>query len=99
MVRKQGGLITTFTSGENVVDRCIAKVKEVEPDSLADKLLHITIKTPKAYARFKMDGFDFTTDGNGNFASIAIAGVTTPEIRDIRFEEDMTENCVICFIY
>ena len=99
MVRKQGGLITTFKAGENVVDRCIEKVREVEPDSLADKLLHITIKTPKAYVRFKMDGFDFTTDGNGNFASIAIAGVTTPEIHEVKFNEDMTDDVVICFIY
>lgn len=99
MVRKQGGLISTFKAGENVVDRCIEKIREVDPTSLADKLLHITIKTQKAYSRFTMEGFDFTTDGNGNFASIAIAGVTTPEIRDVRFNDDVTDNCVICFIY
>lgn len=97
MVRKQGGLITGFQANENVVDKCLEKVREIDPTSLADKLLHITIKTD-AYTKFKMDGFDYTTDGNGNFSSIAIAGMTTPEIYDLRFQTDVTD-CVICFIY
>lgn len=98
MVRKQGGMVgQTFNENENVVDRCIAEIKNVDPTSLADKLLHITLKT-KPYAKFKMNGFTFTTDGNGNFSSIAIAGMTTPEIVDLRFLETVT-NCVICFIY
>ena len=43
MVRKQGGLLdVSFAANENVVDRCLAKVKEVEPKSLADKLYHVT---------------------------------------------------------
>lgn len=98
MVRKQGGLVgQTFSANENVVDRCIAEIRRVDPNSLADKLLHITIKA-KAYARFTMNGYNFITDGNGNFSSIAIADMTTPEIFDVRFLESVT-NCVICFIY
>lgn len=97
MVRKQGGMITNFRHYENVVDRCIEKIKEVDPTSLADKIYHITIKT-EAYAMFKMDGFDFMTDGNGNFSSVAIAGMTTPEIHNLYFLDDI-ENCVVCFIY
>lgn len=98
MVRKQGGLVgQTFSANENVVDRCIAEIKKVDPTSLADKLLHITLKTTP-YAQFKMNGFNFIADGNGNFSSIAIAGMTTPEIFDLRFVETVT-NCVVCFIY
>lgn len=97
MVRKQGGLITGIQADENVVEKCLAEVRRVEPDSLADKLFHITIKGD-AYAKFTMNGFTYTTDGNGNFASIAIAGQTTPEITDLRFENNMN-TCVLCFIY
>ena len=73
MVRKQGGLITGIQANENVVEKCLAEVRRVEPDSLADKLFHITIKAD-AYKKFTMNGFTYTTDGNGNFASIAKAG-------------------------
>ena len=97
MVRKQGGLITSVTAGENVVEKCLAKVREVEPDSLADKLLHITIKAD-AYMKFKMDGFDYTTDGNGNFSSLCVAVMKTPEIYEIVFQKDISE-CVLCFVY
>jgi hypothetical protein len=98
MVRKQGGLINSFAANENVVARCLNKIKEVEPTSLADRLFHITLKTEEAYTRFTMDGFEYTTDVNGNFSSIAIAGATTPEIYDLRFTKAV-ENCVVCFIY
>lgn len=97
MVRKQGGLITDIQANENVVDKCLAEVRRVEPTSLADKLFHITIKAD-AYKKFTMNGFTFTTDGNGNFSSIAIGGSTTPEILDLRFESAIDE-CVLCFIY
>ena len=97
MVRKQGGLITGIQANENVVDKCLAEIHRIEPTSLADKLFHITIKTD-AYKRFTMNGFTYTTDGNGNFTSIAIASRTTPEITDLRFESDLDE-CVLCFIY
>ena len=97
MVRKQGGLITGIHANENVVEKCLAEVRRVEPDSLADKLFHITIKAD-AYAKFTMNGFTYTTDGNGNFSSIAIASSTTPEITDLRFESNIDE-CVLCFIY
>ena len=97
MVRKQGGLITEIKAHENVVDKCLSEVKKIDPDSLADKLFHITIKAD-AYSIFTMNGFTYTTDGNGNFSSIAIAGNTTPEITDLRFENDLDE-CVLCFIY
>lgn len=97
MVRKQGGLITGIQANENVVEKCLAEVRRVEPNSLADKLFHITIKAD-AYKKFTMNGFTYTTDGNGNFASIAIAGHTTPEITDLRFESNIDE-CVLCFIY
>ena len=54
MVRKQGGLIhQNFAANENVVDRCLAQVKKVEPTSRADKLYHITMKTA-AYTEFLM---------------------------------------------
>ena len=56
MVRKQGGLIhQNFAANENVVDRCLAQIKKVEPSSRADKLYHITMKTA-AYTEFFMDG-------------------------------------------
>ena len=74
MVRKQGGLIhQNFAANENVVERCLAQIKKVEPNSRADKLYHITIKTA-AYTEFLMDGFEYTTDGLGNFSSIALGG-------------------------
>lgn len=97
MVRKQGGLITGIQANENVVEKCLAEVRRVEPTSLADKLFHITIKA-NAYQKFTMNGFTYTTDGNGNFTSIAIAENTTPEILDLRFESNIDE-CVLCFIY
>lgn len=97
MVRKQGGLICSCAAGENVVEKCLARVKEVEPDSLADKLFHITIKTD-AYVRFYMDGYEFTTDGYGNFSSLCVAVMTTPEIKELVFQQDVTE-CVLCFVY
>lgn len=98
MVRKQGGLLdVSFAPDENVVDRCLEKVREVHPESLADKLYHVTIKT-EAYTKFTMDGFDYTTDGAGNFSSIALGGTNTAEIRDLRFKEPVTK-CVVCFIY
>lgn len=97
MVRKQGGLICSCKAGENLVDKCIARIKEVEPNSLADKLLHITMKTD-AYTKFYMDGYEFTTDGNGNFASLCVAVMTTPEIREIILQKDVSE-CVLCFVY
>ena len=59
MVRKQGGLIhQNFAANENVVDRCLAQIKKVEPSSRADKLYHITMKTA-AYTEFLMDGFEY----------------------------------------
>lgn len=97
MVRKQGGLITDVWANENVVEKCLAEVRRVDPDSLADKLLHITIKTD-AYTRFFMDGFEYTTDGNGNFSSLCVACMTTPEIHEVVFQEDVSE-CVLCFVY
>ena len=97
MVRKQDGLIGDVKAGENVVEKCLARVKEVEPDSLADKILHITIKAD-AYLRFYMDGFEYTTDGNGNFSSLCVAVMKTPEIREIIFQRDVPE-CVLCFVY
>ena len=97
MVRKQGGLITGIQANENIVEKCLDEVHRVDHDSLADKLFHITIKAD-AYAKFTMNGFTYTTDGNGNFSSIAIAGQTTPEITDLRFESNINE-CVLCFIY
>ena len=97
MVRKQGGLITGIQANENVVDKCLAEIRKVEPTSLADRLYHITIKAD-AYKKFTMNGFTFTTDGNGNFSSIAIGVNTTPEIFDLRFESEIDE-CVLCFIY
>lgn len=51
MVRKQGGLITGIQANENVVEKCLAEVRRIEPDSLADKLFHITIKAD-AYKKF-----------------------------------------------
>lgn len=97
MVRKQGGLIGSIKAGENVVEKCLAKIKEVEPASLADKLFHITIKAD-AYAKFYMDGFEYTTDGNGNFASLCVSVMKTPEIREIIFQRDI-DDCVLCFVY
>ena len=56
MVRKQGGLLdVSFAANENVVDRCLAKVKEVEPKSLADKLYHVTIKAEAIQSLLWMD--------------------------------------------
>ena len=98
MVRKQGGMIETFRANENVVERCIAKIREVDPDSMADKILQIILKTD-AYAKFEMDGFDYITDGNGNFSSVAFSGTTTPEIRDLRFPSGTGRDCVVRFIY
>lgn len=98
MVRKQGGLIhANFAANENVVDRCLEQIKIVEPDSLADKLYHITIKAA-AYAEFIMDGFEYTTDGLGNFSSIALGGTNTAEIHEVKFKQPASD-CVICFIY
>ncbi len=98
MVRKQGGLLNvTFLANENVVERCIAKIREVEPASLADKLYHITIKTTP-YTEFFMDGFEFTTDELGNFSSTAFGGTNTAEIRDVHFKKP-TSKCVVCFVY
>lgn len=98
MVRKQGGLLNvSFLANENVVERCLEKVKEVDPRSRADKLYHITIKAD-AYAEFVMDGFEYTTDGLGNFSSIALGGTNTAEIYDVRFKKPVSK-CVICFIY
>ena len=85
MVRKQGGLLhANFAANENVVERCLAEVKKVEPSSLADKLYHITI--------------EFTTDGLGNFSSIALGGTNTAEIREVKFKTPVND-CIICFIY
>lgn len=97
-VRKQGGLIETFKANVNVIDRCVAKIKEVEPNSLADKILQITLKTDP-YLKFEMDGYDYITDGNGNFSSVAFAGTTTPEIRDLRFPSDTGKDIVVRFLY
>lgn len=98
MVRKQGGLLNvSFLANENVVERCLEKVKEVDPHSRADKLYHITIKTD-AYTEFIMDGFEYTTDGLGNFSSIALGGTNTAEIYDVHFKKPVNK-CVICFIY
>lgn len=98
MVRKQGGLIETFKANVNVIDRCIERIREVEPNSLADKILQVTIKAD-AYTKFEMDGYDYITDGNGNFSSVAFAGTTTPEIRDLRFPSDTGRDIVVRFIY
>lgn len=97
MVRKQGGLIVPCSAGENVVEKCLKRIKEVEPDSLADKLLHITIKTDP-YKKFMMDGFEFTTDGLGNFSSLCIPNMVTPEIKSLYFKDDL-EEVVLCFVY
>ena len=97
MVRKQGGLIASCRAGENVIEKCLTEIKRVEPDSLADKLFHITIKT-EAYAKFYMDGFEYTTDGYGNFTSLCVSVMTTPEIRELKFQKDVSE-CVLCFVY
>lgn len=98
MVRKQGGLLNvSFAANENVVEKCLAKVKEVDPKSRADKLYHITIKAA-AYTEFIMDGFEYTTDGAGNFSSPAFGGTNTVEIFDVRFKVPVNK-CVICFIY
>lgn len=98
MVRKQGGLLNvSFLANENVVEKCLAKIREVEPTSQADKLYHITIKTA-AYTEFIMDGYEYTTDGAGNFSSIALGSTNTAEIRDVRFKKP-TGKCVVCFIY
>ena len=87
MVRKQGGLLhANFAANENVVERCLAEVKKVEPSSLADKLYHITIKTA-AYTEFLMDGFEFT-----------LGGTNTAEIREVKFKTSVND-CIICFIY
>lgn len=98
MVRKQGGLVNvSFLANENVVDKCLAKVREVDPKSRADKLYHITIKA-EAYTEFTMDGFDYITDGLGNFSSMALGGTNTVEIRNVRFKKPASK-CVICFAY
>ena len=98
MVRKQGGLLNaSFLANENVVEKCIEKIKEVEPDSLADKLYHITLKTTP-YTEFWMDGFEFTTDEMGNFSSTAFGGTNTAEIRNVRFKKPINK-CVVCFVY
>lgn len=98
MVRKQGGLIhQNFAANENVVDRCLAQIKKVEPSSRADKLYHITMKTA-AYTEFFMDGFEYTTDGLGNFSSIALGGTNTAEIKEVKFKKPVSD-CIICFIY
>ena len=97
MVRKQGGMIASCKAGENVVEKCLAEIKRIDPTSLADKLFHITIKT-EAYARFYMDGFEYTTDGYGNFTSLCVSVMTTPEIRELKFQKDISE-CVLCFVY
>ena len=75
----------------------MAEVKKVEPSSLADKLYHITIKAA-AYTEFFMDGFEYTTDGLGNFSSIALGGTNTAEIRNVKFKKPVND-CIICFIY
>lgn len=98
MVRKQGGLVNvSFLANENVVDKCLAKVREVDPKSRADKLYHITIKA-EAYTEFTMDGFDYITDGLGNFSSMALGCTNTVEIRNVRFKKPASK-CVICFAY
>ncbi len=97
MVRKQGGVITKFKANENVIERCIKEIRYADPNSKADKLLHITIKT-EAYKKFIMDGFNYMTDGNGNFSSIIMPGVTTPEIRELHFLDDVAQ-CIVCFVY
>lgn len=96
MIRKQGGLIDSFSANENVVDKCLEKIREVEPDSLADKLLHITIKSDPE-VKFTMDGFEFVTDSNGNFSTPLLDNMKTVEIREIKFEEDT--DAVLCFLY
>lgn len=98
MVRKMGCVIGTFTKEENVVNRCIQEIRKCDPTSLADKVFHITIKA-SAYAKFVMDGFTFTTDGNGNFATLVIEGSTTPEVHELYFLNDQPDECVICFVY
>lgn len=98
MVRKQGGLCNvSFAANENIVEKCLEKVKEIDPKSRADKLYHITIKAD-AYTEFTMDGFQFTTDELGNFSSIMLGGTNTAEIRDVRFIKPI-QKCVICFVY
>lgn len=97
MVRKQGGLIGGHNVGENVIEKCINEIRRVDPVSKADKLLHITLKT-EAYAVFVMDGYTFTTDGNGNFSSLVFSETNTPEIRELRFVNGVS-NCIVCFMY
>lgn len=97
MIRKQGGYIGSIIAKENVVDKCTALIREKDPNSLANKLLHITIKTDPN-TPFTMDGFDFITDSDGNFSSLAIAGTNTPEIHSIVFN-DTIANAVLCFMY
>lgn len=97
MVRKQGGVITKFKANEDVLARCIEEIRYADPESKADKLYHVTIKT-EAYKKFVMNGFNFITDGYGNFSTIVIPGTTTPEIRELYFVEDVAQ-CIICFVY
>lgn len=97
MIRKQGGLITNISAQENVVEKCIERIKKVDSSSLADKLFHITIKTEPS-TKFTMDGFEYITDENGYFASLCFEGMTTPEIRNLQFQKDISE-CVLCFVY
>lgn len=98
MVRKQGGLLNvSFLANEDVVEKCLDKIREVDPTSLADKLYHITIKTD-AYTEFVMDGFEFTTDQMGNFSSIALGNTNTAEIHELRFKKPVN-RCVVCFVY
>ena len=51
-----------------------------------------------AYTEFIMDGFEYTTDGLGNFSSIALGGTNTAEIKEVKFKKPVSD-CIICFIY
>lgn len=96
MIRKMGGLVGTFSAGENIVDRCIAKIHEVDPESEADKLLYISIRGAEN-AHFVMDGYDFYTNEFGNFSSILLDNHYQPTIKDIRFDKEQT--LMLSFVY
>ena len=97
LVRKMGGIVDNFTAGENAVDKCLEKIREVDPQSKADNLFYISIIT-EPLTVITINGFDFMADDNGKFTSIYSVDMDSPEIYSLAFADDV-QNTSIAFTY
>lgn len=97
LVRKMGGIVADFAANENVVDKCIEKIREIDPKSQADNLFYVSIIT-EPLTIININGFDFMSDDNGKFTTIYSVDMDSPEIYTLSFNKDVA-NTSIAFTY